>query len=70
MINNIFLESDEDPTCHICGYAIRKWGRAKCDVCEKPVCKHHRPMFDFTDPNKPKYITFWMCKDCKERLKK
>ena len=69
MINDILLDTEEDPTCPMCGYTIKKWGRAKCDVCEKSVCKHHRPMFDFSG-DKPKYIAFWMCNDCKERLKK
>jgi len=67
MINNLLTDKDDNPVCPQCGYTIKPWGKAKCDVCDRAFCKHHRPMFDFSGKN-PKYVAFWVCDECKEKL--
>ena len=67
-MNDILLDDNEDPTCPICDGKIKPWGRAKCDVCTRDFCSRHRPMFDFSS-GKPRYVSFWMCPECKENNK-
>lgn len=75
MINSNYNNTDEkgnpvDPECPICHYRIKKWARTTCDACGAVVCRRHRPMFDFSNPAAPKYVSFWLCPSCRQGLGK